>query len=126
MFIQPVVTTVKKDRSFKVALDARSLNNAILKKKYQMPNLESLIEKEAENVNAKVEGEVFFTALYMRHAYAQTVLHPESVKHCNFQIIGGESTGTYAFNTGLTIMPPEFQNIMDNILHKTKNTFNLW
>ena len=37
----------------------------------------------------------------------------------------GESTGTYAFNTGyygLSILPPEFQKIMDNILHPTKNT----
>ena len=41
MFIQHLVITVKKDRSVKVALDARSLNNAILKNRYQMPNLES-------------------------------------------------------------------------------------
>ena len=32
MFIQPVVVTVKRDRNVKIALDARSLNNAILKK----------------------------------------------------------------------------------------------
>ena len=30
MFIQPVVITVKKDRSVKIAMDARSLNNAII------------------------------------------------------------------------------------------------
>ena len=33
MFIQPVVITVKKDRIVKIALDARSLNNVILKDK---------------------------------------------------------------------------------------------
>ena len=52
--------------------------------------------------------------------------HPDTAKYCNFQIVGGESTGTYAFNTGyygLTIMPVEFQKVMNNILHETKNTF---
>ena len=35
--------TVKKDRSVKIALDARILNQAIEKDKYQMPNLENLL-----------------------------------------------------------------------------------
>ena len=34
MFTQPVVITVKKDRSVKIALDARSLNDAIRKNKW--------------------------------------------------------------------------------------------
>ena len=75
---------------------------------------------------ATKEGEAFFSSLGMQYAYGLTVLHPETAKHWNFQILGGESTGTYAFNTGfygLTIMPPEFEKIMDNVLHKTKNTF---
>ena len=37
MFIQPVVITVKKDRSVKIALDARSLNNAMLKDNSKCP-----------------------------------------------------------------------------------------
>ena len=44
-----------------------------------------------------------------------------------FKIIGGQTTGTYAFRTGyygLTTMPPEFQKIMDRILHETTNTFS--
>ena len=32
VFIQPVVVTVKKDKTVKRALEARALNNAILKK----------------------------------------------------------------------------------------------
>ena len=126
MFIQPVVITVKKDRSVKIALDARSLNNAILKRKHQMPNLENLMENIAEIVNEDKEGEVMFSSLDMLNAYGQTLLHPHTAKHCIFQILGDESTGTYVFNTGyygLTMMPPEFQKIMDNTLHATKNTF---
>ena len=44
VFIQPTVITVKKDRSVKIALDARALNRAIDKDKYQMPNSEDLID----------------------------------------------------------------------------------
>ena len=56
------------------------------------------------------------------------MLHPETAKHCNFQTVGGESTGTYAFNNGyygLTITPPEFQKIMNNMLHEIKNTLTI-
>ena len=61
-----------------------------------MTNLESLLEKVAEIVNATKEGEVFFTSLDMQYAYGQTVQHPETAN-----IVGGESTGIYALNTGL-------------------------
>ena len=38
MFMKPLVITLKKNRSGKITLDVRSLNNAILKDKYPMPN----------------------------------------------------------------------------------------
>ena len=63
----------------------------------------------------------------MVYEYGQKVLRPETAKHCTFQIIGGETTGTYPFKTGyycLTTMPPEFQKIMDKKLQKTKHTFS--
>ena len=125
MYIQTVVITVKNERTVKIALDARSLNNAILKSKHQMPNLENLMENIAESVNEDKEGEVTFPSLDMLYAYGQTILYPDTAKHCNVQILAGESTGTHAFNTGyygLTILPPEFPKIMDSILRATKNT----
>ena len=57
VFIQPVVITVKKDKSVKIALDARSLNDAIQKDKYQMPNLDTLMEQVAEIIKTtKMKG----------------------------------------------------------------------
>ena len=38
----------------------------------------------------------------------------------------GRAIGTYALNTGfygLTTLPPEFQKVMNKILHNTQNTF---
>ena len=72
------------------------------------------------------EGEAWFTTLDMKYAYGQLKLNPELAKHCNFQIIGGNATGTYRVITGfygLTTMPTEFQKVIDLILARTKNTF---
>ena len=55
MLIQPVVITVEKDRSNKIALDARSVNNVILKTKYHLPDLESLMGKIASRDNKQQE-----------------------------------------------------------------------
>ena len=53
VFIQPTVITVKKDRSVKIALDARALNQEIDKDKNQMPNLDSLPDMVAEKLDTK-------------------------------------------------------------------------
>ena len=53
VFIQPVVITVKKDRSVKIALDATALNNSFAKDKHQMPNLEHLRDMIAEKTDGK-------------------------------------------------------------------------
>ena len=115
VFIQPTVITVKKDRSVKIALDLRALNQAIDKDKYQMPNLENLLDMVAEKLDTE-KGEAWFSSVDMTYAYGQVPLHLLTAKHCNFQIFGGESTGTYRFVTGfygLSVMQTEFQKKMD-------------
>ena len=125
VFIQPTVITVKKDRSVKKALDARALNKAIYKDKNQMPNLDNLMEMIAERLDNS-NGEVWYSSVDLTYAYGQIPLHALTAKHCNFQIIGGESTGTYRFVTGfygLTVMPTEFQKVMDNLLARFREVF---
>ena len=125
VFIQPTVITVKKDRSVKIALDERALNQAIDKDKYQMPNLENLLDMVAEKLD-KEKGDAWFSSVDLTYAYGQVPLHLLTAKHCNFQIIGGESTGTYRFVTGfygLSVMPKEFQKIMDILLAKFREVF---
>ena len=55
-FIQPIVITVKRDKSVKIALDARALNNGIVKDKYQMTNLEHLVDMVAEQLDTENKG----------------------------------------------------------------------
>ena len=44
-FVSPAVITVKKDKSVKIALDSRKLNEITVKRKAQMPNMEELISR---------------------------------------------------------------------------------
>ena len=62
----------------------------------------------------------------MTYAYGQIPLHELTKKHCNFQIVGGKSTGTYRFITGyygLTVMPTDFQKVMDITLANINSVF---
>ena len=43
-FIAPIVLTLKKDSSKKIALKAKPMNAQIWKNKYQMPNMHELID----------------------------------------------------------------------------------
>ena len=62
----------------------------------------------------------------MTYAYVQIPLHELTKKHCNFQIVGGKSTGTYRSTMGyygLTVMPTEFQKLMDLTLVYKNSVF---
>ena len=126
-FISPIVITVKKDQSIKLALDSKVLNKAIHKNKYQMPNIEMLIDTISQHLTSTHNSQqAYFTTLDLKYAYSQLKLHHETAKHCNFNIICGESTGTYRFKTGfygLTDMPAEFQKAMDYTLVGLQNTY---
>ena len=90
-----------------------------------MPNLENLLDMVAEKLDSE-NGEAWFSSVDMTYAYGQIPLHLQTAKHCNFQIIGGESTGTYRFVTGfygLSVMPTEFQKVMDMLLAKFREVF---
>ena len=65
VFIQTTVITVKKDKTVKIASDARAINESIAKNKYQMPNLENLIDMVAEKLDKK-EGLEFVSRYDVR------------------------------------------------------------
>ena len=126
-FISPIVITAKKDQSIKLALDSKVLIKAIHKNKFQMLNIEMLIDTTSQHLTNTQNGQqAYFTTLDLKHAYNQLKLHHDTAKHCNFNIICGESTGTYRIKTGfygLTDMPAEFQKAMDYTLIGLQNTY---
>ena len=125
IFIQPTLITVKKDRSVKIALDPRALKQAIEKYKYQMPNLENLLDLMTEKLAAE-KGEAWFSSADMTYTNGQVPLHFSTAKHCVFQITGGDSTCTNRFVTGLyglSVILAEFQKVMDILLAKHREVF---
>ena len=128
-FISPIVITVKRDQKLKLTLDSKVLNKSIHKNKYQMPNIETLMDSISQIItDYKTEqaDTIYFSTIDLKYAYSQLNLHPETAKNCTFNMVSGDMTGTYRFKTGffgLNDMPAEFQKAMDYTLIGLKNTF---
>ena len=95
IFISPVVITAKHDQSIKLALDSKLLNDAIEKNKYQMQSINNLMDTVAKYISdiKNETGNFLFSKIDLQYAHSQIPLHPEIRKHCNFNILGGKSTG---------------------------------
>ena len=69
-FISPIVVTVNKDQTMKLALDSKMLNKAIHKNKYQMPNIGMLIESISQRISAPASQDTtYFFTLNLKYAY---------------------------------------------------------
>ena len=96
---------------------------------YQMPNIETLMDSISQIItDYKMEpaDNIYFSTIDRKYAYSQLNLHPDTAKHCNFNIVSCDMTGRYRFKTWfyeLTDMPAEFQKAMDSTLMGLKNTF---
>ena len=125
-FISPIVITVKKNQTVKLALDSKKINKFIHKNKYQMPNIELLLDNIAQVVKSDKSKQTLFSTLDLRYAYSQIPLDKTTREQCNFSLIDGYVTGTYQFQTGfygLTDMPAEFQKAIDLTLTNCTNTY---
>ena len=93
-----------------------------------MHNLDCLMDNIAQTITqSSDEGQVLFSTIDLRYAYSQIPLDEDTLKQCNFNIIGGQATGTYRFNNGfygLTDMPAEFQKAIEKTLYNITNTFS--
>ena len=85
-FASPVVITVKKDKTVKVALDARKLNGSCLKKRPHMPNMEELLNQLSAELSKIDRDPIWISVIDLHYAYGQMKQAPETSKHCNFAI----------------------------------------
>ena len=118
-FVSPAVITVEKDKSIKIALDSRKLNEATLKKKAQMPNMEELISRISRKISEEQEGEIWITKLDFDYVLGQIKLNENTRNLCIFTVTGGEFTGYYRFLKGfygLADIPTIFQERLDRTL----------
>ena len=109
-------------------MDSKQINKKIHKNKYQMPNIDILLDNVAQSAQQGHDkpGTTLFSTIDLRYAYSQLKLDDATRQQCNFSIIGGQATGTYQFQTGfygLTDMPAEFQKAIDLTLNNERDTF---
>ena len=65
-FVSPIVITVKKDGSVKLALESRELNKQVHKNKYQMPNIEELMDTVGQTISERKPGMYIFLPWILR------------------------------------------------------------
>ena len=96
-FVSPVVITVKKDKSVKIALDARKLNDSCIKKRPHMPNMDELLNQISAELSKNDTDPIWISVIDLDYAYGQLKLAPDTSKHCNFAITGEKINGYYRF-----------------------------
>ena len=128
LFISPVVITLKKDKSVKIALDSKKLNDAIHKNKHQLKSIDHLMDSVALYISERKskQGKYFSSKIDLKHAYSQIPLEDNIRKHFNFNILGGKAAGTYRFINrfyGPTDIPAIVQKTIDKTLHDINSNF---
>ena len=88
-FVSPAVITVKKDKSVKIALDSKQLNEKTIKRKAQMPNMEELISRISRKIADGPADEIWTSKLDLDYAYGQLLLSREARNLCIFAVTGG-------------------------------------
>ena len=72
--ISPIVITAKKDQTTKLALDSKEVNNFFHRNKYQMPNIDLLLDNIAQVIKSNNNEKTLFSTLDLRYAYSQIPL----------------------------------------------------
>ena len=115
-FVSPVVITVKKDKSVKIALDSRKLNDSCIKMRPHMPGLLNRISVE---ITLDRIAKLFISKIDLDYAYGQMKLSDETSRQCVFALTGGNFSGYYRFKKGfygLADIPTMFQGKIDRTL----------
>ena len=118
-FVSPVVITVKSDKSVKIALDSRKLNDSCIKMRPHMPNMEELLYQISIEITRDRTAQLFMSKIDLDYAYGQMKLSDETSRQCVFALTGGNFSGYYRFKKGfyrLADIPTIFQEKIDRTL----------
>ena len=84
-FVSPIVITVKKDGSVKLALESRELNKQVHKNKSQ---IKELMDTVGQTISERKTGDVYFSTRDLTYAYGQLPINPKTRVQCSFSLVG--------------------------------------
>ena len=118
-FVSPVIITVKRDKSLKIALDSRKLNDSCIKMRPHMPNIEELLKQYSVEISRDRTTQLFISKIDQDYAYGQMKLSEETSRQYVFALPGRKFSGYYRFKKGfygLADIPTLFQEKNDRTL----------
>ena len=110
---------MKNDKSVKIALDSRKLNDSCIKVRPHMPNMEELLNQISVEITKDRTKKLMMSKIDLDYAYGQMMLSEEPSRQCVFAITGANFSGYYRFKKGfygLADIPTIFQEKIDRTL----------
>ena len=77
-FVSPVVITVKSDKSVKIALDSRKLNDSCIEMRPHKSNMEELLNQISVEITRDRTMQLFMSKIDLDYAYGQLKLSEET------------------------------------------------
>ena len=98
--LSPVIFTVKKDKSVKIALGSRKINDSRTKVRTHMPNMEDLINQISTEKTRAPNDPLWISEKDLEYAYGQIKPSEETSKYCSFAIKGRNMNRYYRLKKG--------------------------
>jgi hypothetical protein len=104
----------KKDKSLRMCMDYRSLNEVTIKNKYPLPRIDDLFDQQ--------KGAKYFSKVDLRSGYHQLKIRESDIPETAFVTRYGQYEFT-VMSFGLTNAPAYFMNLMNKVFMEELDKF---
>jgi hypothetical protein len=112
----PVLFVEKKDKSLRMCVDYRSLNEVTIKNKYPLPNIDDLFDQ--------LKGAKYFSKVHLRSGYHQLKIRESDIPKTAF-VTRYRQYEFMVMSFGLTNAPTYFINLMNKVFMEELDKFGI-